>query len=89
MRYLLLHKESLLEKMLPPDNAACISLDHQTGLCTFLTSVRHYNYGLMYLTLAKKAKAFNLAVTLTARWPTGPTLSDLIFPDQTPIGRIQ
>lgn len=74
---------------LTPQNSACILVDHQVGLFSFLPSISPLELKNNILGLAKTAKAFDLPVILTTSWPqgpNGPTMPELVelFPD-TPI----
>lgn len=65
---------------LTPDNAACILIDHQTGLLQFLTSIEPMVLKNNILGLAKTAKAFNLPTVMGTSWaagPNGPTMPEL------------
>ena len=77
---------------LTPDNAACLLIDHQTGLFSFLTSIDPMLLKNNILGLAKTAKAFNLPTILGTSWPlgpNGPTMPELkaLFPDHEVIDR--
>ncbi len=77
---------------LTPDNAACLLIDHQTGLFSFLTSIDPMLLKNNILGLAKTAKAFNLPTILGTSWPlgpNGPTMPELkaLFPEHEVIDR--
>lgn len=77
---------------LTPDNAACLLIDHQTGLFSFSPSIEPAAFKDGILGLAKTAKAFGLPAILTTSWPqgpNGPTLPELVelFPDNEIIDR--
>lgn len=77
---------------LTTDNAACLLIDHQTGLLQFLTSIEPTVLKNNILGLAKTAKTFNLPVVMGTSWaagPNGPTMPELreILPDVEPIER--
>lgn len=77
---------------LTPENAACILVDHQVGLFSFLTSIPPLELGNNILGLAKTAKAFKLPTILTTSWPTGPNGPTMpehvaLFPDVPIIDR--
>lgn len=87
----LTHRNPFAER-LTPDNAACILVDHQTGLFSFCNTIEPLTLKNNILGLAKTAKAFNLPTILTTSWPTGPngpTLPELValFPSNEIIDR--
>ena len=57
---------------LTPDNAACLLIDHQTGLFQFLTSIEPTVLKNNILGLAKTALAFKLPIIVGTSWPQGP-----------------
>ncbi len=77
---------------LTSENAACLLIDHQTGLLQFLPSIETTILKNNILGLAKTAKAFNLPIIMGTSWaagPNGPTMPELreLLPDVEPIER--
>ena len=77
---------------LSPDNAACVLLDHQSGMLRMSPSIDAGVLRNNIIGLAKMANAFSLPTVLTQSWPdgpNGPTLPELVslFPGHPILAR--
>lgn len=76
-------------KMLNPDDAALVMIDHQAGLMLFPGDIDPSALRMNAIALAKTAKLFNLPVVLSAadqggKGPIGPIIPEIkedLFPD--------